>query len=214
MFDKRESAERGDIAEPPRRRADARRNIEAILDAARRCLGRDPDASVNEIAAAAGVGRVTLYGHFPSRAELVDAVVTRTLDEFDATLDGVDLTGDPRDALVRLVHAAWRPTAESALLVVAAERALPPERLLAAHRAPMQRVRELIEHGQAHGAFREDLPLSWLVALFHSVIHAAANEISAGRLDADDAGTVIITTLLAAYSHSTNPSAGLFGQAK
>ena len=56
------------------RRADARRNIAAILDAALLCLARDPDASIADIAQAAGVGRVTLYGHFKSRADLIDAV--------------------------------------------------------------------------------------------------------------------------------------------
>ena len=100
---------------------------------------------------------------------------------------------------MRLVHAAWQPTAESVLLVVAAERALPPDRLLAAHRGPMDRIRDFVEHGQALGAFRDDLPNSWLAALFHSVVHAAANEITAGRTEPDDAGTMIAATLLAAY---------------
>jgi hypothetical protein len=39
-------------------RADARRNIALILDAAQSCLARDPDASMSDIAVAAGVGRV------------------------------------------------------------------------------------------------------------------------------------------------------------
>jgi TetR/AcrR family transcriptional repressor of mexCD-oprJ operon len=42
------------------RRADARKNIAAILEAATACLAKDPDVSINEIAKAAGVGRVTL----------------------------------------------------------------------------------------------------------------------------------------------------------
>lgn len=46
------------------RRADAQQNVERILDAAIDCLSRDSDASVVQIAQAAGVGRVTLYGHF------------------------------------------------------------------------------------------------------------------------------------------------------
>ena len=62
-----------------RRRADAERNIEAILDAALARLGRDPSASMTEIAKAAGVGRVTLYGHFPSREALVDTLFDRSL---------------------------------------------------------------------------------------------------------------------------------------
>ena len=51
----------------PKLRADARRNIELILDAAEACLTRNPDASMSDIAAEAGLGRVTIYGHFTSR---------------------------------------------------------------------------------------------------------------------------------------------------
>jgi TetR/AcrR family transcriptional repressor of mexCD-oprJ operon len=189
-----------DVLEIPRRRADARRNIDAILEAGRQCLSRDPEASVNEIAAAAGVGRVTLYGHFPNRATLIATVVTRALDEFDAALDAVDLTGDPRDALGRLVEAIWRPTAESALLVVAAERSLTNEEILAAHQRPMQRLTAFIERGRDKLAFRRDLPTSWLVAVFHSIVHAAANEVAAGRLPAGDASAAIGTTVLAAFT--------------
>ncbi len=62
------------------KRADAQRNIAAILDAATECLSRNPAASTSEIAKAAGVGRVTLYGHFPSRPELVDAVFVHAIE--------------------------------------------------------------------------------------------------------------------------------------
>ena len=63
-----------------RQRADARRNVAAILDAATECLARDPEVSIADIATAAGVGRITLYGHFKTRAELIDAVVVRTTE--------------------------------------------------------------------------------------------------------------------------------------
>lgn len=65
----------------PARRADAQQNVAKILDAAVACLSRDAGASVSEIAKAAGVGRVTLYGHFPSREALVEAALTRALAE-------------------------------------------------------------------------------------------------------------------------------------
>jgi AcrR family transcriptional regulator len=63
----------------PSRRADAQHNADKILDAAVACLGHNPYASVREIAQAAGVGRVTLYGHF-SRETLVEAVMIRVLE--------------------------------------------------------------------------------------------------------------------------------------
>src|SRR5215472_9528755 len=79
------SGARGTARRP--QRADARRNVAAILDAATDCLARDPEMSIAGIAAAAGVGRITLYGHFSTRAELVDAVLARTIEHADAILD-------------------------------------------------------------------------------------------------------------------------------
>lgn len=189
------------------RRADARRNIDAILAAAHECLCRDPDTSIADIAAAAGVGRVTLYGHFPNRGALVEAVVRRALATFDAAMDAVDLSGDPRQALQRLVSATWQLTADSAQLVVAAERALPPARVVEAHERPAQRVLDLIERGQRECVFRTDLPASWLASVFHGIVHTGANEVAAQRVTRDDAGKMIGSTLLAAFTPSnTRPA--------
>src|SRR5580700_10735083 len=58
----------------PLLRADAQKNRAKILDAARAALAAAPDASLNSIAKAAGVGPGTLYRHFPNREALVLAV--------------------------------------------------------------------------------------------------------------------------------------------
>jgi TetR/AcrR family transcriptional regulator, mexCD-oprJ operon repressor len=187
------------------RRADARRNIASILDAAQDCLGRDPTASIADIARAAGVGRVTLYGHFSTRAELVDAVFQRTLSEAGAVLDAVDLAGDPRQALTRLVASSWRILDQHSVLLLAAERELSSERIRARHDGPMSRVQALVSRGQQDGAFRSDLPAQWLTAVFSSALHGAAAEIRAGRLPAADAARVISATLLAAYTPPGTP---------
>ncbi|MDN5859903.1 MAG: TetR/AcrR family transcriptional regulator [Pseudonocardia sp.] len=187
-------------AAEPERRADARRNIAAILDAAQARLSSNPDASTGEIAKTAGVGRVTLYGHFGSRAELVDATFARVLAEADQALDAVDLTGDPRAALARLIGSSWRIIDRSRALLAAAQRALPAERIHELHDRPMRRVHALLERGRAEGVFRTDLPATWLVATFYSVMHAAADEITAGRLDGADAGDLLATTLLPAFA--------------
>ena len=184
----------------PAKRADAPRNIEAILDAALDCLSRQPDASVGEIAQAAGVGRVTLYGHFPSRAELVDAAFVRAIEEGETVLAAVDLSGDPRRALVRLIEASWMLVNRSRSLLLAAQNTLPPGRIRTLHANPADRVERLLERGQAEGAFRTDLPMSWLVATLQNVMHGAADEIHAGRLSPDDAAGLIAATVLAAFT--------------
>jgi TetR/AcrR family transcriptional repressor of mexCD-oprJ operon len=182
------------------RRADARRNITAILDAALTCLSRDPDVSIGEIAKAAGVGRVTLYGHFASRAELVDAAFARILQQADQALAAVDTSGDPRHALTDLIASSWRIVARFRALLVAAERELPAERIRAHHDQALRHIRTLVARGQRDGVFRNDLPTSWLVAVFYSTLHSAADEITAGRLREHDAPQMITATLLSAYT--------------
>ncbi|WOP17437.1 TetR/AcrR family transcriptional regulator [Raineyella sp. LH-20] len=187
------------------KRADARRNIEAILEAATDCLSMDPDASVAAIARAAGVGRVTLYGHFAGRADLVDATVARAIERGDAVLAAVDLDGDPTEALVRLIRQSWSQIVRIGALMTVASATLSPERMLELHRRPASRVEGLIERGRTAGVFRADLPVSWLVGTLHRVMHGAAEEIAAGRLDADAAGWTIAATVVAAFTPPGRP---------
>ena len=65
-------------------------------------------------------------------------------------------------------------------------------------------MRSLIEHGQRVGTFRRDLPRQWLVTTAYSLMHAAAEDAAAGRLDPGDAARLITATLLAAFT----PQAG------
>jgi TetR/AcrR family transcriptional repressor of mexCD-oprJ operon len=181
-------------------RADARRNIEAILDAAAECLTRDSEVSIAEIATAAGVGRITLYGHFKSRAELIEAVLMRTIDHADAALADVDLTGDPVEALVRITHSSWEIVDRFRGVMHAARRELPVARIRTAHDRIMGHLEALVEHGRSEGVFRTDLPTSWLVTTAVSVMHAAAEDVESGHLKRSAVAGYVAATLVAAYT--------------
>jgi TetR/AcrR family transcriptional regulator, mexCD-oprJ operon repressor len=184
-----------------RRRADAERNIAAILDAGLACFSRSADASVAEVAQGAGVGRVTLYGHFPSRQALIDAVFAHAIARANTALEAVALTDGPApQALSRLIRSSWRIVDHHRSLLAAAQRELPPARIRHHHDQAMARVERLIARGQAEGDFRADLPRAWLVATFYSVLHGAADEVDAGRLDPAEAPNVLTATLLAAFA--------------
>jgi AcrR family transcriptional regulator len=179
------------------RRADAVRNRDAILDAALASLMENPQASMAEFAQSAGVGRVTLYGHFASREDLIDALFERTIARAEAQLSALDLEGDPEEALERLVHSSWRIVDAFRRLLAAAEQALSPDRIRDHHRQPMQRVSRLISRGQAEGRFRTDQPTAWLTACFHAILHTAATEVRTGQLAENEAAGVILTTIKA-----------------
>ncbi|TDV48728.1 TetR/AcrR family transcriptional regulator [Actinophytocola oryzae] len=89
--------------DPPRRvRADAQRNIDALVDAAREVFGASGvDAPVREITTRAGVGLATFYRHFPDRADLVSAVYRNEVDSCAAAAATLAATHEPVDALVR-----------------------------------------------------------------------------------------------------------------
>ena len=188
---------------PRAQRADARRNIAAILDAATECLARDPEMSLAEIAAAAGVGRITLYGHFKTRAELVDAVLARTIERADIILGATDTAGDPAEALARLVASSWQIVHQFRNILLAAQRELPAERIRGVHDPILRRVQDLIGRGQRAGTFRSDLPEQWLITTAFSLMHAAAEDTAAGRAKTDDAAGLITATLLAAFTPPT-----------
>src|SRR5262249_10308274 len=96
-------------ATPPRRRADAERNIAAILDAALACFAENPQATMADVARPAGVGRVTLYAHVPSRCQRIAAVPARALAEAEAAREATPVGDLPASqAIAELVRSSWR----------------------------------------------------------------------------------------------------------
>ena len=183
-----------------RQRADAQRNRAKILAATPVALRKDPEASVADIAAEAGVGRMTLYGHFKTRAELIDATLVDGLDGAEAVLADVPLDGDPSEAFEALITSSWPLLERTRAVLVVAQRELQPARIREMHEKAEARMRGLLERGQREGAFRADLPVDWLLAVTHLTMNAAAEEVTAGQLDRDDAARVIVTTLHSAFA--------------
>jgi len=161
-------------------RSDASRNRERIVASARRLFAaRGADVSVDEIRRDAGVGMGTLYRHFATKDELLDAVLE-------------DAYGEWADALRRALAEpdAWRGFCqylEQALALHMANRALkgvvagrdgarPRAEALRARMRPL--VRELIERAKHQGSLREDFAPEDMPLVFWScdrVIDAAAD---------------------------------------
>ncbi|MGP5930541.1 TetR/AcrR family transcriptional regulator [Corynebacterium glyciniphilum] len=196
----------GATARAVNQRADAQRNRERILSATPTALRKNPDASVAEIAAEAGVGRMTLYGHFSSRRELIEVALIEGLERGDEVLSQVQLNGAPDEALSRLVASSWMLVNQSRALLMAAQKELPASRIRDLHTASEARMRGLLERGQEEGVFRTDLPVSWLLTTVHVVMNGAAEEIAAGRLAEKDAPRYINAILGPAFA--VPPSAG------
>ncbi|QRP50970.1 TetR/AcrR family transcriptional regulator [Amycolatopsis sp. FDAARGOS 1241] len=89
---------------PRRQRADAQRNVEALLEAAREVFDTSGvDAPAKEITDRAGVGVGTLYRHFPQRADLVKAVVQTGIDAVADAGPRLAAAHEPDEALSRWI---------------------------------------------------------------------------------------------------------------
>jgi AcrR family transcriptional regulator len=184
---------------PKRRRADAERSVAAILEAALEALASDPDSSMSAIARRAGVVRATIYVHFPTREALLDAVMEHAVAAVaEATRAAEPQRGEPREALERVLRATWRQLAQFHGLLALNTARLSAEELHRRHVPVLDQLEPLFERGRQEGAFRTDLPVSWLLAATRALVHAASAEIRGGRLPAAEAEDVMIGTVLAA----------------
>jgi len=86
-------------------RADARRNLERVLDAAAEVFSEEgPDASVDEIARRAGVGHGTVFRRFPTKDDLMFAVIERRVAEMRAMAEEALAAADPGRAFFDFVR--------------------------------------------------------------------------------------------------------------
>lgn len=145
---------------------------------------------------------MTLYGHFKTRHELIEDALVDSLDRAENVLSEVPLDGDAREAFRSLIAPSWRLLDQSRALLATAQKELTPARIRELHEKAEARMRSLLERGQYEGAFRADLPVSWLLATTHVMMNGAAEEVRAGRLDPDDAPWFIDAILLPAFANA------------
>lgn len=182
---------------PRRRRADAERSRAAILDAATRLLGERPDAGVEAIAGAAGVTRQTVYAHFPSRADLIAAVVGQLTEQTVTALDAADLDEGPATAAVlRLLDVSWQTFDRYPVLLQLGSDPVTPQQDHDRHTPVTQRLTRLIRRGQQVGEFDPRLAPLWLVAAIIALGHAAGAEVAAGRMSSRRAAAALRTSVL------------------
>jgi AcrR family transcriptional regulator len=139
------------------KRADARRNYDALVAAARAAFAEDgTGAPLEDVAERAGVGIGTLYRHFPTRVALLEAVYVDEVEAMARAAD--DLSELPSwDALSQWLHqyvgfAATKRALNEALLEVAPE----SDALLACRTALAEAGTALVERAQRDGVIRAD----------------------------------------------------------
>ncbi len=152
---------------PAALRADAARNRERLIEAAGRVFAREGlDASVDEIARTAGVGIGTLYRRFPTRDDLVGAVLDDTFLHVLTRLDDAAAEPDAWTALERAIAGfAEAVLANRALLHSTAHDGCHAKRVGGLKRQVLERFDAILDRAQAAGVVRGDVHPGDLMAL-------------------------------------------------
>lgn len=163
-------------------RADARRNRDQILMAAREIFAeRGADVAMEEIARRASVGVGTLYRRFADREALIRAVFHDTFQTVaEETRAALDEEPTAWAALLRIMRqSAWLHVSVQAKSprVTAVVKADPDTRRLRDHLLDM--VGEAVRRAQAEGTLRRDVAVGDIAMLFMSVVHHQAPAVTA-----------------------------------
>lgn len=152
----------------------------SIIETAFDLLGRNAGAGFAELAAVAGIGRATLYRHFPTREALLAELARIATADIDAAVNAaVAGARTYREALEAAFRACVPLADRQAFLsgdALGADPALAGK--AAADRADLV---DSIARAQAEGAFARDLPADWLAEAYDTLIWVAWTLIREGR---------------------------------
>jgi AcrR family transcriptional regulator len=173
-------------------RADAVRNLEAVLTTGARMLAADPGASIAAIAAEAGVDRRTVYRRFASREELLAAIYEARVDAIERATEDSRLREAPvAVALHRYVEG-----------IIGVNRKWPVEltRMRADETIRERRdglIREVdafLKRATDEGLLRGDVPSAWASSLLPQLMHLASQQLP--DLSAARAADMVVDTFL------------------
>jgi AcrR family transcriptional regulator len=165
-----------------------------ILDVALDLLGENPDAGMGDIASAAGVVRRTVYGHFPSRLDLVRTLTGRAVAEMTAVLADVNASGAEADATwAEFVARVW-PVAHRYRVLLALRRGEYGEAIHGLLGPVDELLADLVKRGQDSDVFAQHLPAGILSQLAYGVVFAIADSDQSNATHGARAAT--ITSLL------------------
>lgn len=173
-------------------RSDTERTMRTILEAAERVLSRNPAASMEQIAEAAGVARTTVHRRFASREALVDAMAAWATRQFaEAVAAAHPDTTPPLVALYQVTANVLRVKSDWGF---AMSRALSADPEVArVHADVEERCERLFRKAQETGVLREDVDPLWAKRVYYALIHESV-QVRDG--DPDALAARVVDTLL------------------
>ena len=175
-------------------RADALRNRRLVIEAGLELLTEDPNLGMQEIADASGLGRTTVYRHFPNREELIGAVFAEAVAQARAAT-GAAIAGaeDATGTIQALGETAVEINVGFRRLISAREIGAAVEDAATSDRSPLGNY---MREARVRGEIRTDMPIHWQLTIMQVLSNEALEEVDAGALELEDAKRLVGETLV------------------
>lgn len=167
-------------------RSDARLNRERILSAAAEIIAeKGVGAEVKEIAERAGVGIGTIYRNFPTKDDLVIAIVSDLLDEAETAMEVAGADGEPAEAIAAYIRAVFGLMPRFTPFVMAMLSGSVTQEMKGRLIGLMldEKLRNIIQRGVDGGSFRRDLDIDVAAAFVANTFHPMVFLALRGKMD-------------------------------
>jgi AcrR family transcriptional regulator len=180
---------------------------EAILEAAIDVLSANPGAGLDVVVQRAGVGRATLFRHFPTRTDLLRAAGLSALAELRARLGAPELARGPiRERLEHLFKILVEAGSRTHFLLVAAELFEDPE-LTRATAEVDARVTPVLDAAIREGLIRGDVPSEFFGDILEAMVYGAWSSVARQRITTADAQTWLLEMFLHGFGSARRTEA-------
>lgn len=180
-------------------RSDSRRNRQAVIEAAMEVLPGDPMASMGTIAERSGLGRTTVYRHFPARADLIRALFEHVVEEATAvTSDVIEQGGTTRETMWALGPAIIA-IADRFRFLAGLRDSGNEQIIIDSTFDPNQPTRHFVEAAQRRGEIHPAMPVQWILTSINTLAGGASAEMRSGRLSREEAGEILGETMVRAF---------------
>ncbi|MDV8025103.1 TetR/AcrR family transcriptional regulator [Rhodococcus sp. IEGM 1330] len=177
-------------------RRDARSNRARILHVAQGVLADNPDATINDVAAAAGVVRRTVYAHFASREALIDGIALEAADRISAALTRIPAADESAvTVFVRQTLALARVGDQYRLLLAVARSDLGHNSIHDLLTPMRESAAAVIRRGQREGVFSSYLAAEVLILNIEAIALSILDATNAGLIG-DPAGAATTSSLV------------------
>lgn len=180
-------------------RKDAAENREALIMAAATLLNRDPSASLEAIAAEAGLSRRAVYGHFSTRDDLLRELALHGAARINAALLGPAPerdASDPANQLAAVGSRLWNEVDHVRVMALLTLRGPQLSLVGDALRPLREHVHDIVARGVDAGSFRTDIPIDTLARLVESAAIAVLDEATRHDLSSAEGRRFVVLSVL------------------